>query len=67
MAKEDIQMVTECIKDEVSKLNGFAVMVANAMGGMEDHQENVVPGHTTYAEALNKHLPAAHLSTLARS
>jgi len=65
-AKEDIQKATECIKDEVSKLNGPAATATNTVGGMEDHQDNGVSGHATYADVLNRHLLAAHLSTLAR-
>jgi len=66
-AKEDIQRAMGCIKDEVNKLNRVAAMATNNMGGMEDCQENWVPGGATYAEVLNRHLPAAHISTLTRS
>ena len=66
-AKEDIQRAMECIKDEVSKLNGLAEAATNKAGGTEECQVNGAPGQATYADAVNRNLPVAHLSTLARS
>jgi len=66
-AKEDIQRAMECIKDEVRKLNGLAEAATNTAGDTEECQDNGAPGWATYADTVNRHLPAAHLSTLARS
>ena len=67
VANKDIQRATECLKDEVSKLIENPVMATNEMSGLWDCQENGGPGHVSYADALNRQLLAAHLSTLTRS
>ena len=51
----------------MSKLNGLAEAATNTVGGTEDCQDNRVPGRATYVDTVNRHLAAAHLSTLARS
>ena len=64
MAFKDIQKATACLKDEVRKLNVAAVSATNGMGDMGDRQHDMVPGHATYADALNRQLLLAHPSTL---
>jgi len=61
-AKEDIQRATECIKDEVSKLKGLAEAATNTAGSTEEGQDNGATGWATYADAVDRHLPAAHLA-----
>jgi len=67
MAKEDIQRATESFKDEVSKLNEAAASATNGMDDMGGCQNDGELGLATYADTLNRWLPVAHLSTLARS
>jgi len=66
MPKDDIQRATETLKDEVSKLNEAMATVPIGIGDLGGGQLNGVHGCITYADALNRQLPAAHLSTLAR-
>jgi len=68
--KEDIQKVPDSIKDETGKLTEVAAMaVKNASRGVPASQnlELTTPHIATYADALNSHLPTAHLSTLAKT
>ena len=65
-AKDDIQRETETLKDEVTKLNKVVVTVPTRTGKVGGHQHDGVNGGITYADALNRQLPVAHISTLAR-
>jgi len=66
MAKDDIQRATETVKDEVTKLNEATAMVFTGTGKVGGCQHDEAHGGITYADALNRWLPAAHLSTLVR-
>jgi len=65
-AKDDIQRVTETLKDEVGKLNEVVAMAPTGTGEVGGCQHDGAHGGITYTDVLNRQLPAAHLSTLAR-
>jgi len=66
MAKDNIQRATEALKDEMTKLNEVTAKVPTGTGKVGGCQHDRAQGGATYADVLNRQLPVAHLSTLAR-
>ena len=66
-AKEEIQKITDCLHNDVSKLTEVAAGPTSSNTGVMTHHQEEGPTCTMYAEALNNQLLALHLSTLTRS
>ena len=66
VVKEDIQRITDEFRDEVSKLTVAAATVTKGTTRALAWCQDASLGHATYSKALNRQLPAAHLSMLTR-